>query len=153
MSGDAQAHLVDLDDALITWAMDKLGSDYTVEKVDASKVRPPSTSLPHTTYLPIAYLPSRPSTRVLGREGRLKGRPITLPPTAHYLPPYHPLPTSLPPTAYLPTAHCLPPYTTHCLPPYHPAPISIVPNFLPTQVHGREGQRLKGRPMTLPPYC
>ena len=34
----SEVHIVDLDDALISWAMDKLGSDYTVEKVDASKV-------------------------------------------------------------------------------------------------------------------
>ena len=35
----SEVHVVDLDDALISWAMEKLGSDYTVEKVDASKVK------------------------------------------------------------------------------------------------------------------
>ena len=76
MSGDAQAHLVDLDDALITWAMDKLGSDYTVEKVDASKVRPPPTYhlLPHP--------------QLHCREGRcLQGTPT-----------YHLSPPTAPPT-------------------------------------------------------
>ncbi len=33
-----EVHIVDLDDALISWAMERLGSDYTVEKLDASKV-------------------------------------------------------------------------------------------------------------------
>ncbi len=35
----SEVHIVDLDDALISWAMEKLGSDYTVEKIDASKVQ------------------------------------------------------------------------------------------------------------------
>ncbi len=31
-------HIVDLDDVLISWAMEKLGPEYTVEKIDASHV-------------------------------------------------------------------------------------------------------------------
>ena len=122
MSGDAQAHLVDLDDALITWAMDKLGSDYTVEKVDASKVHPPPNSPPliclpaqlqgpegrrlqglppaslsPTIYCPTTHFPPHPSTR---------SRRSSTPPK------YTPPPISLPPTAYLPTAYLLPHPTT-----------------------------------------
>ena len=66
MSGDAQAHVVDLDDALITWAMDELGSDYTVEKVDASKV---CRYLPTAYHLPPYRLPAFPSEYTSTRSG------------------------------------------------------------------------------------
>ena len=143
MSGDAQAHLVDLDDALITWAMDKLGSDYTVEKVDASKVRPPPTSLP-----PIC-LPAQ-----------LHGRRLQGMPTAHHLPTYRPLITCLPPTTLpRPTTwsrkSTLPRYAHH-LSPYHP-PASPPEYTVQGKVTRRpsypllQGQHFQGMSKTLLP--
>ena len=142
MSGDAQAHLVDLDDALITWAMDKLGSDYTVEKVDASKVHPPPNSLP------LICLPAQ----LQGPEGRrLQGLP----------------PASLSPTIYCPTTHFPPHPSTRSrrssTPPkyarrrsrYRPRLTSLPPTCFPIQLHGREGRHTKAcpAPISLPPTC